>query len=145
MPADTGGPYVAAAFFCEKVLIEQDGVASVIRMFDRMTVHAQSTTQNAQAPEALPQMAVGVTLYLLLRAGKARGRHRIDLTIELPSGIRHEHPQKQYVQFEGEERGAQMIADMQLPVIGEGLYWFEIAVEGDFVTKIPLRIHYQPH
>ena len=31
------GPYLSAAFFCEKVLVEQDGVKSAIRIVDRVT------------------------------------------------------------------------------------------------------------
>ena len=31
------GPYLAAAFLCERVLVEQDGVLSAIRVVDRVT------------------------------------------------------------------------------------------------------------
>ncbi len=145
MPADTGGPYVAAAFFCEKVLIEQDNTPSIIRIFDKLIVRLTATQPGAKPPPNLPQMATALTLFLLFRAGKARGRATVNLAIELPSGMRHEHPQGNTIHFEGDgERGAQIIAEIEVPVVGEGLYWFEVSVDGDFLTKIPLRVQYQP-
>lgn len=32
-----GGPFLSAALLCEKVLVEQDGIKSAIRIIDRVT------------------------------------------------------------------------------------------------------------
>jgi hypothetical protein len=42
---ERGGPYIGAAFLCEKILQEKDGVLSAIRIVDRIT-------HSAVGPEA---------------------------------------------------------------------------------------------
>ncbi len=36
--SENSGPYLIAALLCEKVLQEKDGIISVIRMIDRITL-----------------------------------------------------------------------------------------------------------
>jgi hypothetical protein len=47
---DLGGPWLQAAVFCEKVLIERDGVVSLVRVIDRIII----TASGAAAPEKMP-------------------------------------------------------------------------------------------
>jgi hypothetical protein len=54
------GPYLSAALLCEKVLVEQDSVKSLIRIFDR-TIHASS---GADAPQAMQPFQHRMYLFL---------------------------------------------------------------------------------
>jgi hypothetical protein len=47
------------------------------------------------------------------------------------------------VLFEGEDRGANLILALNMVVDQEGVYWFNILLEEELITRIPLRILYQ--
>ena len=48
------------------------------------------------------------------------------------------------VLFEGEDRGANLILPTDFEVDEEGLYWFDILVDDRLMTRIPMRVLYQP-
>ncbi len=47
------------------------------------------------------------------------------------------------VQLEGEGRGANIVAGLDIPYKMEGLYWFMVYFDGVLLTKLPLDIRYQ--
>jgi len=133
------GPYLAAAFLCERVLGEQDGVFSFIRVVDRRT----HTVVGPDAPEAMPAITIDWYLVLLWKAGSARGRQEATLQIEAPSGLRVGDTQRLPVLFEGEDRGVQIVAQLGLQLQEEGLYWIDVRLDHRPVTRIPFRLVYQ--
>lgn len=137
---DTGGPYLAFAVLCEKALIEADGVLSLIRIVDRFTITASGPDVPNDLPAHLIQFHVGISL----RSGRARGRHTLRVDLEKPSG-EFMRGKDTPVHFEGEERGVNIVAPTSVGADQEGLYWFHVFLNGkDFLTKIPLRVQYQP-
>lgn len=64
-----GGPYLAMALLCEKVLREADGVLSLIRIVDRITV----SFSGPDAPVQMPPAPVNLTLVVGFKSGFARG------------------------------------------------------------------------
>jgi hypothetical protein len=131
------GPYVTMATLCEKVLREADGVISVIRSIDRLMIQAQGE----EVPAELPQGQVSTTLVVCLKADDARGRHPVSVEVQLPSGATLP-PQTVDVMFEGEERGVNLILNIQVEAM-EGLYWFDVSVNSQLLTRVPLRLMYQ--
>lgn len=132
------GPHVQLATFCEKVLVEQDGVMSVIRMLDRVivTIHAKG------APAELPEGGTfHTTLAIALKADDARGRYPVTIRAQDPSG-RFLPDQSFDATFEREERGVNLVLNIGIPVI-EGLFWFDVLVNEQPLTRVPLRITYQ--
>jgi len=129
-----GGPYLAAAFLCEKALREVDGVNSFIRVVDRWTVTGPT--------EAMPQTAIQATLVVIFKSGIHRGAGQIVITPVSPSDVRL--PQLTVpVLFEGDEdRGIAVILPMAFPVQEPGLYWFNISMDGQSFSEIPLRVIY---
>lgn len=131
------GPFLQAALFVERVLHERDGVLSFVRIVDRLGVQA-----HGNAPDELPEGATAkVTLVVMLKSGDARGRHRVSITPELPSGVRLE-PHGFDVLFEGEDRGVNMIVELDVTLM-EGVHWFSVALGELELTRVPLRIAYQ--
>jgi len=130
------GPHVQLATFCDHVLQEVDGTLSVIRAIDRAIV-----TLPAGAPAELPEGVVVTKLVLSLKSGDAQGRHPVTLRAQQPSGV-YMPDQTRDVTFERDERGVNIVSDVALPAI-EGLYWFEVLVNDEMLTRIPLRIMYQ--
>ena len=47
------------------------------------------------------------------------------------------------VHFEGEDRGTNVIYAATLNVEQEGLYWFDVLLDDELLTRMPLRILYQ--
>jgi len=131
----TTGPYVQTACICEKVLQEQDGVLSAIRIIDR-----QILTVPANLPaETLPAVELRHTLLICLKSGEARGSMSLHLSVEPPSGIRLQEQQLPLF-FEGEDRGVNLIIPMQMQLSVPGLYWFDLRLEDELLVRIPFRL-----
>ena len=134
------GPFLSAAFLCEKVLREQDGVSSAIRIIDR--VNRQATGQ--EAPDTMEPFAYEINLYLAFKSGAARGPLPLEIRLDKPSGDSSE-PFRQTLNFEGDdERGVNVITLLQMQIDLPGLYWFDVHLDGHRVTKIPMRVVYDP-
>jgi hypothetical protein len=129
-----GGPYLQAALLCEKALQETDGVISLIRIVDRWTVSGPS--------EDMPQTAIQATMVLMFKSGFHRGQGRLTITPTSPRDAPMpaiEVP----VHFEGDEdRGVNVVLPMAFPVQESGVYWFDVALDGQTVSHIPLRVIY---
>jgi len=133
MPIE-GGPYLSGAFLCEKALHEADGVNSFIRMVDRWTVTGPT--------EGMPATAIQATLVVVFKSGIHRGAGEIVITPRTPSDIRLP-PMNVPVHFEGDEdRGVTLILPMAFPVQEAGLYWFNVSLDGQSFSEIPLRVIY---
>lgn len=131
------GPYVQLATFCDKVLQEGDGVLSIIRAIDRIII----TAQGDGVPQDLPQGNLQLTLVVALKADDAKGRHPVSLRIQQPSGVFLPERSMDAI-FEGEDRGVNLILHLQVEAM-EGLYWFEVRVNDQLLTRVPLRVVYQ--
>lgn len=130
------GPHLTAALICERVLLEQDGVTSAIRIVDRVFM-----VTNDEGDPITPQYPF--TLMISLKSGTARGSYQVEIIMEKPSGEQVpllEAP----VFFEGEERGANIVLQTVMEPDGAGLYWFDVLFQGERITRIPLRVIYQP-
>lgn len=127
------GPHVGIAVFCEKVLKEGDGVMSLIRVVDRVTF----TVAAGATPQAYPLFVV-----IMFKSGDAQGTHPIALRSVGPSGQplgTFEMP----ALFEGRDRGVSVVIQFAFQPAEEGLHWFDVLVDGQPFTRIPLRAIYQ--
>jgi hypothetical protein len=144
MLEDTG-PYITMAGFCEKVLVEQGGALSIVRLTDTINrVDAGPEPADAMPPFVTDQL----TIVVILRAGQAKGRFGIKLEPEAPSGLRLP-PFEQGVQFVAGPWGTSIIAPIQMEVAEEGVYWFDVILTGPKqedrrLTRVPLEIIYTP-
>lgn len=126
-------PYLSAAVFCEKVLQERDGVMSAIRIVDRFQF---SGTEKEMAPKTL-----NATLLLIFKSGFFRGKLSIKLSPKSPSG--KQLPELEFpALFEGDDRGVGIVAAMGFVAQEEGLYWFDVLLQEQLITRIPLRVLY---
>jgi hypothetical protein len=131
------GPYIQAAALCEQVIEDKNGVLSLIRIIDTIT----HTEVRSDSPADMPPVTYPMKMVIMLKSGRARGRHELKITPELPSGELKQSI-TQSVQMEGEERGMNHIINMVFTFTIEGLYWFNIYLDDTLLTKIPLRIKY---
>jgi hypothetical protein len=137
-----GGPYVQAALLCEKLLTDADGVQSYIRVIDRVTVGAMGS----EPPEEMPTQQLDFILCITFKSGDARGRHTLKIRPEKPSG--EQLPAIEIgLNLEGQERGNNVNVDLRgVPFDLEGLWWFDVLFgdNGTLMTRVPLRLQYQP-
>jgi hypothetical protein len=145
--ARENGPYLSVAAACERVLQEQDGVLSIIRVIDRIITGAIGT----ETPDQMPPVPINFTLLVVLKSGGARGRYSIRITLEAPSGVLMPNEVSLPVLFEGEERGTNFVIPVGFQAEQEGLYWFAVWLEDphapdkrEVLTRVPLRVMYQP-
>lgn len=134
------------AVFCEKVLQEQGGVLSVVRLIDTLTQSAAGP----EPPKQMPPFIAEVTMIIVLRADKAKGRFGIKVRPEAPSG--EQMPSiEQTIQLTGGPWGASIVAPLAFPVGQEGVFWFDVFLTGPsedyperLLTRMPLEVFYQP-
>ena len=132
------GPYLKAAAFCTDVIEGKDGVLSLIRVIDRVTITAAAP----DAPVSMPPVTHQLKVVLMFVSGRARGTQPVALKVEDPSGqIRDGWGGTVFL--EGEDRGANLIIDMSFKFELQGLYWFHLFLSDDLVTKLPFRLIYQ--
>lgn len=131
------GPYLTTATFCEQVLQEASGVLSLIRIVDRMT----TTSSGPDAPEEMPPAQLDWTLVITLKSGVAQGSHAVKIVPQLPSGETLS-PVTLSAHLEGNNRGQNLITKMNMRLEVPGVYWFQIYVDDQLMTKVPLEVIY---
>jgi len=132
------GPYIQMAGLCEQVIEDKTGVLSLIRIIDTIT----HTAAGPEAPTEMPPVPYPMKMVIMLKSGRARGRHELKIIPELPSG-ELKSPLVRSIQMEGEERGFNNIINMVFTFTMEGLYWFNIYLDDSLLTRIPLKIKYE--
>ncbi len=134
---NTKPPYLAAAFFCENVLTEQDGVASAIRIVDRLFIPKLSPAKPAEGT-ATP--AALINLFISLKGGGYSGKGQVKFVPVTPSG-KSLTPQEMEIEFPKEPNaGANIVVRTAIAFKEEGVYWFEIYFNGELVTRTPLDV-----
>lgn len=141
MSAFPTGPHVNAAFLCEKVLTEQDGVNSYIRVVDRFVRQVVSPEQ----PMEIPPMQVSTVLAIVLKPDRALGSFQIAVELEKPSGEKvpgHEFT----VNFSGgPNAGVNVHVQLQVALDEAGLWWIDLlGGEGrQLMSRVPMELQDQ--
>lgn len=131
------GPFIGAALLCERVLEEKDGVLSAIRIVDRWIVPRPFAQNDEQITALLRPVMV-----VVLKAGEATGSHTISVNMSSPNGNEDEGIAYPF-ELEGEDRGVNLVVPTLLEIQQEGLYWFNVRIDGVLETRIPLRVAWQ--
>jgi hypothetical protein len=132
------GPFVSVVAFCERVLEEKDGTISAIRIIDQFNFQGQGP----DAPDAIPEGGLPVTLLVALKAGKARGGQRVQIFLERPDGTTLDGPEISVNFSPGESGGVNLILPMALPIVSAGLYWANVHVNGRLMSRAPMNVTY---
>ena len=134
------GPFLAAAFLCEKVLIENDGVKSAIRIIDRTT----RTVAQPNPPAEMEPFDHQLVLFLKFKIGRARGPYDLSVRLIKPSAESSEIL-LQTINFEGEDhRGVDVDINLSMKLEMPGHYWLDISLSSVRMTRVPFQVVYQP-
>ena len=141
---DPNGPFLDSALVCEKVLQEQDGVVSAIRIIDRIYF-----VMGPDRQLLFPRQPI--TFLIIFKSGSARGRYAVQVRREQPSGEVSGPLFEPPVLFEGEDRGVNLVVNAMFEPDQEGLYRFDVLFvrpespeQSERITRIPLRAIFQP-
>jgi hypothetical protein len=129
------GPFVSATLIAEKLLMEQDGAGTIVRIVDR--VGLDSAVANHPMGE---MVGLNLTILVAFRAGGFKGKSRVLIVHETPSG-KSEPIGYSEMQFDGT---AAQTVNVQAPIVlrweGAGQYWYDILLDDRFVSRIPLQM-----
>lgn len=132
--ASKAKPYVQVACICEKVLIEPDNVASLIRIVDTYFL--------SPMPDPLPPgLNIGheLMVFISLKSGDVVGDFEVGLRLTEPDGT--ERPVRTWpVEFRGVENGVNAKIGFALQNPKFGLYWIDVMWEDEVLTRIPFRL-----
>jgi hypothetical protein len=133
LPASNSKPFVQIACVCEKVLIEPDNVASLIRVVDTYALALPT-----------PELPAGVQIafliaFISLKSGDVVGEFEVGLRLNHPDG--KDYPIRRWpVEFRGGESGVNLKIAFSLPDAKFGLYWFDVLWGDEVLTRIPFRL-----
>jgi hypothetical protein len=128
-----------SAIICERVLREEDGTLSAIRMVDvvRLAPVGAASEQLDEAP------AYSLFLVVTFKGGVLGTRHGVSITAHAPSGaadIVAESELELSTTVADAPPGFNMIGELQMGLGNLGTYWFEISLNGERVTAVPLTV-----
>jgi hypothetical protein len=134
-----GGPYLAAAIFCETILDGADKSLTAIRIHDGtlFTLHHDAP---ADMPSQEKPVVMKKSFLLAFKSGDSPGKHRLQVVTESPSGKRTEAI-NQDVELEDTPAGGLNIKnEAHLGFHLSGVYWFDIMLDGKLMTRMPFNI-----
>lgn len=137
---DWDGPYLQAAFFCERLLQEVDGVLSAIRIVDQVTAQFS----DPRPTPAVSTVPLSLTFLLSFKSGRARGTRHLVVEMAPSDGPSPSRPSQEYQQtivFDGpDDRGDTIIMPIAIHAAKAGTYWFNVYLDKRLVTRVPLRV-----
>lgn len=142
--AQSKPPYVQIASVCERVLQEEDGVLTAVRLIDvvtlkNVTLPADVKPTAGGQPTALVQV-MDFVIVVSLKAGDLKGEFRLALRMRDPKGTSVQMGDESPVVLKGND-GVNLRVRFGLPFNAPlGQYWFEVLWNGDELTRIPLTL-----
>lgn len=126
-------PLLAFAVICQQALIEQDGTLSLIRIVD--TIAKRKGEGDRRVASTRLNFAIG------LRSGGFRGKGKIRIVPIFPKSSKISGPEiSTEVELGDDEKGANFLAEVLLPIEENGVYWFDVFFNEELLTRTPLTV-----
>jgi hypothetical protein len=140
-PEKKGGPYLAAACFCNNVIEDKLGTISGIQIIDQIIVQLPPNAP-PDFPSEENRLMVPIWALIVFRTGYSPGRHTVKLVCVSPSGKKEPgQGDGQTVNFTPQEYGGAQFANrITFAVYKGGLFWIDVMLDGKRVTRMPIRI-----
>jgi hypothetical protein len=131
-------PFVSSATVCERVLRENDGVPTLVRLVDTFYFDHEPAL-------AAAGMKAGCEFSIVvgLKSGPAKGKFSLSLSMRPPKGHTKQLAVWPIV-LEGGTHGLNAVVNFGLPFEVEGTYWFDVLFEGERLTSIPVTLRRRP-
>jgi len=132
-------PLVYVAAFCERVLQEQDGTISLIRIIDRVT----AALPEGVLPGQVNSLQVNVNAMLGFKSGPVMGTHDVGLRIRNPQGEIQETKSSVPMNFLGGHQGINLVFSLGFEARLPGVHWIDVLLGDYVITSMPLEVVYQ--
>ena len=134
-----GGPYLAAAVFCDRILEDKDKSLSAIRIVDTCVVeipaHAPVGTPSAESPVAITQQVL-----IAFKSGGNPGLHTMTINVVDPNGTSTKVLEKE-LEFSPEIHGGMNIRiPATILIKGAGIYSLDVFLDKKLFTRMPINI-----
>jgi hypothetical protein len=140
-------PLVRVAVTCENVIEDKrDGTLSLIKIIDQVTIYRRPGAP--PAPEVMEPTAITVVMVIGTVADKARGQRSLTVHVIAPDGtVRPVGLGGDVLRVDYEEASAtrNWIVRLSLMASAIGTFWLEVRCDGQPLTRMPLRIAYEPN
>lgn len=130
------GPFVNVAAFCQYALQEKDDAITAVRIVDRVTLAVDEGDQADAAGTSAPLQLWAV---IVLQPGALRGSHNLTVRPTTPTADQSS-PWEFPIFFPEDGRGVQVLVNMSITVTREGTSNFDVYVDDQFLTRMPLRV-----
>jgi hypothetical protein len=138
-PKKHGGPFLAAAVFCEGILEDMQGMLSVQRIVDGMLVSIPSSVP-ADFPSKKNPIQLVQNILLIFRSGDKPGKHKLKLDIESPAGKKSKALQQEVELTQPPNGGLNFKTKTNLHIYSSGVFWVDVRLDGKLVTRMPFDV-----
>jgi hypothetical protein len=140
----TGGPYLAAALFCETIIEDKkDNTLTAVRIMDQINFTLHPSTPK-DFPSETQRLSVPVPTLLAFKTGYSHGgEHTVRIIAESPSGKRQKIFEQVLAFSEAPNGGANLNITQVIHVKKGGLFWLHVFLDGKRVARMPLMISLQ--
>ncbi len=136
------GPYLNAAFLCEKVLEEKNGVLSAIRIVDRVTYTYKASPENPSS--GVSPFQATLSFLLILKSGQNPGATNIKIILKKPDNSELPPLNETMHLDTPDNKGGNLVITTTLNIDQKGVWWFEVFINDVPRTKIPLEVIFLP-
>ncbi len=138
-----GGPFLAAAFFCEKIIEDKlDGALTAVRITDQVNVWLAPSAP-PDVPSKKRRIPVTATGLVSFKTGGSPGTHTIRIVIVSPSGKKHVALEQSLPFTPLPHGGANLRFESVMNVSTGGLFLFHVYLDGKRAASMPLQITIQ--
>ncbi|MDI3340870.1 MAG: hypothetical protein QJR03_10085 [Sphaerobacter sp.] len=132
------GPYLLVAAICQRAQQDQYGSFSLINLLE----HLVAGSDDPNAPEQMPPFRLDANLVVMFASGDTVGERMVTIVAEQPDGERLP-PVSQRIVLRGNDQRSTIVSNLSLDIAQTGVYWFDVYLDDDLVTRIPLRIGWE--
>lgn len=135
-----GGPYLAAAFYCEGIIEDKlDGALTAVRIIDTVKIILPPEAP-ADFPSDSNRLPVHIHALLIFKSGSAPGEHRVKVVAESPSGKRQTIKEQTLPLTQPPQGGLNFRVHQTIEIMKGGLFWLHVFLDGKRLTRMPLLI-----
>ena len=137
-----GGPFLAAAVFCDNIVEDTDHSISAIMIIDGVVLYV-SEDAPPDFPSKEKQMLIMQKVLLTFRSGDSPGKHQLSIVLHQPNGKRVKVMDKEIELTPPPHGGVNLKTGIQLSVHSSGLFLFDVILDGKRLTRMPFNVAIQ--
>jgi hypothetical protein len=138
-----GGPFLAAAVFCEGIVEDQRKMVSALGVMDGVQFFVPSTAP-ADFPSKAKPATININALLTFRAGDGPRKHKLKVVGYRPDGSQMKPMMKFDLAFpDGLNAGVNIKTTVTLHVYSSGVFCFDVILDNKVVTRMPLIVSFQ--